>query len=117
MTVAEASKQASMLPLLVHNVAGRMLDPLVVIVVRSSRCTKEESVLQQIVQFVHERIMFFQLRTASVDYRYLRRHRKNMKQRPWGGLRVYQHAALYQREGSWSVRCSRAKQFMTSPCV
>ena len=79
MTVAEASKQASMLPLLVHNVAGRMLDPLVVIVVRSSRCTKEESVLQQIVQFVHERIMFFQLRTASVDYRYLRRHRKNMR--------------------------------------
>ena len=79
MTVAEVSNLASTLPLLFHNVARRMLDPLVVIVVRSSRCIKEESVLQQIVQFVHERVMFFQLRAASVAYRYLRRYRKNMR--------------------------------------
>ena len=104
MTVAEASKRASMLPLLVHNVAERMLDPLVDIVVCSSRCTLEESVLQQIVQFVHERIMFFQLRTASVAYRYLRRYRKNM-----------QRCINVRAVGAFVVQ--RAMQFMTSPCV
>ena len=117
MTVAEASKQASMLPLLVHNVAVRMLDPLVVIVVCSSRCTKEESVLQQIVQFVHERAMFFQLRTASVDFRYLRRYRKNMRRdRGVDCVCISMQRCINVRAvGAFVVQ--RAKQFMTSPCV
>ena len=117
MTVAEASKLASMLSLLVHNVARRMLDPLVVIVVCISRCTKEESVLQQIVQFVHERIMFFQLRTASVDFRYLRRYRQNMR-RDCGVDCVcisMQRCINVGAVGAFVVQ--RAKQFMTSPCV
>ena len=104
-----------MLPLLVHNVAGRMLDPLVVIVVCSSRCTKGESVLQQLVQFVHERIMLFQFRTASVNFPLLEALPQEHAERPWCGLRVYQHAALYQREGSWSVRCAESKPVHDKP--
>ena len=116
MTVAEASKQASMLPLLVHNVARRMLDPLVVIVVCSSRCTKEESVLQHIVQFVHGHVLpaTHGLRGFPVLEALPREH----AERPCGGLRVYQHAALYQREGSWSVRCAESKAVHDKPmCV